>query len=331
MLSPNHTILRADTAVVTAEIVAASNECLQTPSNELSFDGVIFLDEIIRAVSADGFVSIAAITSRALTERARVIHNSSPVATAALGRVLAATSILGDSMKNEEASVTVRIDGGGPMGTIIAVSDAFGNVRCTAGNASVDLPLRPDNKLDVGGAVGSDGMLSVIRDEGSGEPFTGSVALVSGEIAEDFAAYFHASEQIPTVCAFGVLIDRDRTVKAAGGYIVKLLPGSSDDLIDTLEKNVAETGAVTGILNGGTPDDIVERVLNGLDPRVLERKGVEYKCYCSRERVLGALSGLTREDVADIVIKNEPIEVTCSFCDAVFAFSPDEICLPGRD
>ena len=283
------------------------------------------MDEIIRAISADGFASITVISSRGIAERARVIHAASPVATAALGRVMSAASMLGEAMKNKDASVTVRINGGGPIGSIIAVSDAFGNVRCTAGSPAVDLPLRSDGKLDVGGAVGNDGMLSVIRDEGFGEPFTGSVSLVSGEIAEDFAAYFQSSEQISTACALGVLVDRDRTVKAAGGYIVWLLPGAPDDLIDTLEKNVAATGAVTTVLDGGTPDDIVERVLAGLNPRILERKSVEYRCYCSHERVAKALSSLGREDIADIIVKNEPVEVTCSFCDCAYSFSPDEI------
>lgn len=283
------------------------------------------MDEIIRAITADGTASASIITSRELTERARVIHGCSPVATAALGRTMAAASMLGEAMKNEAASVTVRISGGGPIGSIIAVSDAFGNVRCTAGNPAAQLPLRSDGKLDVGGAVGSDGLLSVIRDEGFGEPFTGSVALVSGEIAEDFAAYFHTSEQISTACALGVLVDRDRTVKAAGGYILQLLPGAPDSLIDVLERNVAEAGAVTGILDGGTPDDIVERIFAGLNPRITERKVVEYRCYCNRERVASALSALGREEIADILVKNEPIEATCHFCNTVYAFSPDEI------
>ena len=283
------------------------------------------MDEIIRAISADGFASITVISSRAVAERAREIHNASPVVTAALGRVLAATSILGEAMKNEDASVTVRINGGGPIGSLIAVSDAYGNVRCTAGNPTVDLPLRADGKLDVGGVVGNDGMLSVIRDEGFGEPFTGSVELVSGEIAEDFAAYFQVSEQISTACALGVLVDRDRTVKAAGGYVVWLLPGAPDELIDMLEQNVAAAGAVTSMLDGGTPDDIINRVLSGLEPRILERKTVEYRCYCSRERVSKALTSLNREDVADIIVKNEPVEVTCSFCDNTYSFSPEEI------
>ncbi|MDR0839490.1 MAG: Hsp33 family molecular chaperone HslO [Oscillospiraceae bacterium] len=283
------------------------------------------MDEIVRAISADGFVSVAAVSSRDLTERARVIHGASPVGTAALGRVMAATGILGGMVKIDGASVTVRINGGGPIGSIIAVSDDGGNVRCCAGNPAVELPLRADGKLDVGGAVGKDGMLSVIRDDGENEPYTGGVALVSGEIAEDFTAYFSASEQVPTACAFGVLVDRDRTVRAAGGYVVTLLPGAPDELIDVVERNVADTGAVTAILDGGGAEELIARVMAGLSPRVLERAPVEYRCYCSRERVEGALAGIGREEVEDIVRKGEPVEVTCRFCDAVYTFTPEEI------
>jgi molecular chaperone Hsp33 len=283
------------------------------------------MDNIIRAISADGFVSIAAISSRGLTERAREIHRASPVAAAALGRVMAATSILGSAIKKDGASVTVRIHGGGPLGSIIAVSDCDGNVRCCAGNAEVELPLRADGKLDVGGAVGTNGMLTVIRDDGENEPYTGGVALVSGEIAEDFTSYFHTSEQVPTAVALGVLIDRDRTVKAAGGYVVSRLPGAPENLIDTVERNVAETGAVTNILDGGGVEDLVNSVMRGLEPRILSTESVEYRCYCSRERVAGALAGIGHEEVDDILKKGETVEVTCRFCDEIYNFLPEEI------
>ena len=283
------------------------------------------MDKIIRAISDDGFVSIAAITSRALTERARQIHNASPVATAAIGRTLAATSILGSMIKKDGASVTVRINGGGPIGSIIAVSDPEGNVRCCAGNPELELPLRADGKLDVGRAVGIDGMLTVIRDDGEHEPYTGSIELVSGEIAEDFTSYFHTSEQVPTAVALGVLVDRDRTVLAAGGYVVSLLPGAPDSLIDIIEGNISETGAVTTVLNVGTAEELIERVMRGLEPRVLSVEEVEYRCYCSRERVSRALAGIGEEEVADIIAKNETTEVTCRFCDEVYKFTPDEI------
>ncbi|MDR0905655.1 MAG: Hsp33 family molecular chaperone HslO [Oscillospiraceae bacterium] len=283
------------------------------------------MDNIIRAISADGFVSIAAVSSRGLTERAREIHNASPVAAAAIGRVMAATSILGSAIKKDGASVTVRIHGGGPLGSIIAVSDCDGNVRCCAGNPEVELPLRTDGKLDVGRAVGTNGMLTVIRDDGENEPYTGGVALVSGEIAEDFTSYFHTSEQVPTAVALGVLVDRDRTVRAAGGYVVSLLPGAPENLIDAVEQNVAETGAVTNILDGGGAEDLINSVMRGLEPRILSTESVEYRCYCSRERVAGALAGIGREEVDDILKKGETVEVTCRFCDEIYNFSPEEI------
>ena len=283
------------------------------------------MDYIVRAISADGFVSVSAIYSRELTERARVIHNASPVATAAMGRVMSATSLLGNTLKKDGASVTVRINGGGPIGSIIAVSDPDGNVRVCAGNPIVDLPLRADGKLNVGGAVGREGMLSIIRDFGEGEPYTGGVELVSGEIAEDFTAYFTTSEQVPTAVALGVLVDRDYTVKTAGGYIVSLLPGAPEGHIDILEKNISDTGAVTNILDGGSAEDLITRVLNGLDPQILVREDVEYRCYCSRERVAGALAGIGPDEVDDILKKAETLEVTCRFCDEIYKFSPEEI------
>ena len=283
------------------------------------------MDEIVRAVSVDGFVSISAISSRGLTERARVIHNSSPVVTAALGRTLAAASLIGSTLKKEKASLTVRINGGGPAGSIIVVSDNMGNVRGYVQNPTANLPKNAAGKLDVGGVVGSNGMLSVIKDFGAGEPYTGLVELVSGEIAEDFAAYFAASEQIRAACALGVLVDRDRSVLAAGGYIVQLLPGAPNGIIDAVENNVAETGAVTNVLTSGDANALVQSVMSGFSPEIIERQTVEYKCSCSRERFLSAVSGLDKSEIEDIKTIGEPIEVTCQFCDAIYVFAPDEL------
>lgn len=284
------------------------------------------MDEIIHAISEDGFVSLTVINSKKMAEQARQYHDSSPVATAALGRVLSAVSMMGSGLKIEGSSITVRIDGGGPMGTIIAVSDNMGNTRCCAANTQIDMPLREtDGKLDVGAAVGSEGMLTVIRDMGSGEPYTGSVALVSGEIAEDFSAYFHASEQVATACALGVLVDRDWSVKASGGYIVSLLPGASEEHIDIIEANILKTGPVTSILENGTAQDIINGVLEGLNPRILSRSPVEYRCYCSRDRVVTALSSLGHDDIDDILSKGETVEITCQFCDCEYNFTPEEI------
>lgn len=283
------------------------------------------MDEIIKAISGDGFVSISAISSKALTERARRIHNSSPVVTAALGRTMAAASILGSALKKEGTSLTVRINGGGPSGSIIVVSDSEGNVRGYVQNPSADLPNKALGKLDVGGVVGKNGMLSVIKDFGEGEPYIGSTELVSGEIAEDFAAYFAISEQIPTVCAFGVLVGRDRAVLAAGGYIIQLLPGAPDGIIDAVEKNVASTGAVTKALAEGMAETLVSSVMSGFSPKILERMNVEYKCSCSRERILSAIAGLDRTEIDDMEREGKPIEVTCQFCDLVYTFEPFEL------
>lgn len=282
-------------------------------------------DEIIKAISGDGFVSISVISSKILTEQARVYHGTTPVVTAALGRTLAAASILGSTLKKSGASLTVRISGGGPAGSIIVVSDDRGNVRGYVQNPLVDVPKKANGKLDVGAAVGSEGMLSIIKDFGEKEPYTGATELVSGEVAEDFAAYFAASEQVPTACAFGVLVDRDRSVLAAGGYIVQLLPGAADDVIDKVEANVANTGAVTDVLNSGGIDALLESVMLGFSPKILERHNVEYNCTCSRERFLAAVLSLDKAEIDDMVMKAEPIEVCCQFCDAKYVFDPSEL------
>ena len=289
------------------------------------------MDEIVKAISEDGFVIISAISSRELTERARVIHNPSPVVTAALGRTLAAASILGSGLKKEGASLTVRINGGGPAGSIIVVSDDTGNVRGCVQNPSADLPLNPAGKLDVGGVVGKRGMLSVIKDFGEGDPYTGAVELVSGEIAEDFAAFFVASEQIPTVCALGVLIDRDRSVRAAGGYLVQLLPGAPEEAIEAVERNVAVTGAVTNVLGESGVEALFESVMAGFSPRIIERRVVSYRCSCNRERVLSAVSGLDRSEIEDMRRAGEKVEVTCRFCDRVYTFDPSIFVDNGYD
>ena len=281
------------------------------------------MDEIIRALSGDGFASISAISSRELTERARSIHNASPVVTAALGRTLAAASIIGSSLKKKGASLTVRINGGGPSGSIIVVSDDGGNVRGYVRNPTADMPKNAAGKLDVGGVVGKNGMLSVIKDFGEGEPYTGSTRLVSGEIAEDFAAYFLASEQIPTACALGVLVGVDRSVLAAGGYIIQLLPGAPNGTIEAVERNVAATGAVTDVLINSGVDALVQSVMSGFSLKILDRSRVEYRCSCNRERVLAAVSGLDRGEIEDIRKDGKPIEVTCQFCDVKYTFDPD--------
>lgn len=283
------------------------------------------MDEIVRGIACGGNVKIAAVSTREMTERARQIHRTLPVATAALGRTMAAASMLGNALKGEQDSLTVRINGGGPIGSIIVVSDSAGNVRGYVQNPHVDLPLRSDGKLDVGGAVGTNGMLTVIRDLGLKEPYVGSTQLISGEIAEDFAAYFVESDQQPSACALGVLVDQDQSVLAAGGYILQLMPGAPADIPEILEKQIAACGAVTAMLRTGDAAQMLLKVLDGLEPRILERSPVEYRCYCSREKVTAAIAGIGAEELADMERENKDVEVTCQFCDRVYSFTPAEI------
>lgn len=283
------------------------------------------MDEIIRAVSADGFVKMQVITARSTVQRAQDIHHLTPTTSAALGRTLCAASMLGELMKEDNASLTIRVQGGGPIGSVIAVSDHEGNVRGVVGDASVDLPLRPDGKLDVGGAVGRDGMFTVSRDIGLKEPYIGSTALVSGEIAEDLAAYLVESEQIAAASGLGVLVDTDRSIKAAGGFIVQLLPGAPESLIEKLEDNIFLMDQLTTILAEDGPEAVIQQVMKDLEPEIVERHPVEYRCYCSRERVRGALGTVGADALKEMIADGKSIEVSCQFCDAVYSFAAPEL------
>mgnify|MGYP003083923740 FL=1 len=255
-------------------------------------------DYIVRAISTDGLVQAAAICSRELTERARQIHHASPVATAALGRALAGASMMGNALKGQGASLTLQIKGGGPLGTVLAVSDAEGNVRGYVANPQVDLPLRDDGKLDVGGAVGGEGTITVIKDLHMKEPYVGTVDLMGGEIAEDIAGYFVESEQIPTACALGVLVDRDHSVKAAGGYLIQLMPGAGEDTIAKVEGGIMAAGPVSAILDRDPdPEHLLRTVMSDFELKILETCPVSYKCYCSRQRVERALLSLGADEL----------------------------------
>ena len=283
------------------------------------------MDKIIHATAGNGSIRMAVITAKDTIERARVIHGCSPVMTAALGRTLCAASLLGNAMKEENGTLTVRIRGGGPAGSIVAVSDSSGNVRGYAENPSVDLPLRPDGKLDVGGAVGRDGMFSVSRDIGLREPYIGSVELVSGEIAEDFTRYLLESEQTASASALGVLVDTDRSVRAAGGFLVQLMPGADDALISALEENIFLMDTLTTILDEDGTDEIFAQVLKGLEYHLVGEDPVSYKCYCSEERVLDALCCIDPAELDDLLHSGETIEVGCQFCDRIYSFEPETV------
>lgn len=283
-------------------------------------------DQLIRAISKDGFVKATAVSTRGLTERARQIHKTLPVATAALGRTLAAASMMGNALKEDGASVTLQIKGGGPLGTLLAVSDNQGNVRGTVEHPEVDLPLRSDGKLDVGTAVGFDGTLTVIRDLNMKEPYVGSVGLLGGEIAEDLAAYFVESEQIPTACGLGVLVDRDQSVLAAGGYLIQLLPGAGEDVIARVEGGVMAAGSVTGLLQENSdPEVMLRKVLSDFEIDVLERSPIEYRCYCSRERMERALISMGPGELQALIDDQGEAELTCRFCDNVQHFTRQQL------
>ena len=283
-------------------------------------------DRIVRAISSDGFVQAAAVCSREMTERARQIHKTLPVGTAALGRTLAAASMMGNALKGQGASVTLQIKGDGPLGTVLAVADPQGNVRGYVTNPGADLPLRSDGKLDVGGAVGHEGTLTVIKDLQMKEPYVGTIDLMGGEIAEDVAAYFVESEQIPTACGLGVLVDRDQSVRAAGGYLIQLLPGADEDTIVKVEGGILAAGSVSAILDKDPdPEHLLRAVMSDFDIRILESSPVEYRCYCSRERVERALISLGAEELEGILREQRSCQLTCQFCDAVYEFSTGEL------
>ena len=283
-------------------------------------------DYLVRGMSMDGFVKVVAIRSTELVRRGAQIQKTTPNATAAFGRALTAASMMGNMHKVENGSMTLQIRGGGPIGTITVVSDPEGNVRGCVTEPNVPLVEKYPGKLDVGATVGKGGTITVIRDLQMKEPYVGSAQLVSGEIADDVTAYFAQSEQIPTACALGVLVDRDQSVKVAGGYIVQLLPGAPDDIIDRLEAGVKKAGAVTPMLEQGmTPEDMLGQVCGDLGVVFLETTEISYKCYCSRERVEAALISLGRKELQEIADEGKSFPVECQFCDTVYTFTPEDI------
>ena len=286
------------------------------------------MDQIVRVIAKDAPVKAMAISARDMVERARAIHDCWPVASAALGRLLMAASMMGAAMKEENGSVTLRVRGDGPLGSLTAVSDSRGNVRGYVRNPAVDVPRKAKGKLDVGAAVGAGGDLTVIRDLGLKEPYVGSVQLVGGEIAEDVAAYFVESEQVPTACALGVLIAPDQTVQAAGGYLIQLLPGADEDVVSAVEGGVARLGAVSARLDSGMdPLGLLREVLGEFELEVLETVPVEYRCYCTRERVSRALISLGKKELDSLIEEQKGAELTCQFCDKVYRFSAEELIL----
>ena len=284
------------------------------------------MGKIIRCLTTDGAVMAMALDATDIVARAEEIHHPSAVVTAGLGRLLTAASMMGVMLKGRDDSVTLKINGGGPAGQILAVSDSFGNVRGYAANPIVEIPLKANGKLDVSGAVGTDGMLYVLRDTGGKEPYVGCTPIVSGEIAEDITSYYAQSEQTPTVCALGVLVNPDLTVQAAGGILLQLLPFCPDSIIDQVEKNVQKLPPVTVMLqNKATPEDMVRMILDGMEFDILDSYEPAYRCTCSREKVENAFYAMKAEELTSLPDENGIVEATCSFCDNIYRFTTDDL------
>ncbi len=284
------------------------------------------MGRLMRAITTDGAVLATVLNSTDMCARAEQVHESSAVVTAAMGRLMTAASMMGAALKGDDDTITLRINGGGPAGTVIAVSDAYGNAKVSVTNPIVELPLNSKGKLDVGGAVGRDGYLSVIRDHGDGEPQTGYSEIVSGEIGEDLTYFFANSEQIPTVCSLGVLVAPDLSVAAAGGYLLQLLPGADDETIEKLEAAMPKVPAVSSMVNDGLSGrEILDKALEGFEYEVIEERDVEYRCDCSRERVEKVLISLGAEELEKLAAEQEKTTVECHFCEKKYDFSSEQV------
>ena len=282
-------------------------------------------DYVIRATAAEGQIRAFAATTRDLAEQARISHNTSPVATAALGRLLTAGVMMGCDMKGEDDLLTLKIQGDGPIGGLTVTADSRGNVKGYAFNPMVMLPPNEKGKLDVGGAVGA-GVLSVIRDMGLKDPYVGQIELQTGEIAEDLTYYFAVSEQVPSVVGLGVLMNRDNTVRQAGGFIVQLMPFAEEEMISKLEENIKNLSSVTTMLDAGkTPEGMLEVLLSGMDLEITDTLPVEFACNCSKDRVRKALISIGREELQSMIDDGETIEVNCHFCNKNYNFTVDEL------
>ena len=282
-------------------------------------------DHMIRATAADGQIRAFAATTKEMVETAKNAHNTSPIATAALGRLMTAAAMMGSDLKGEGELLTLRIEGDGPIGGLLVTADGKGDVKGYAFNSDVMLPPNAQGKLDVGGSLGL-GVLSVIKDIGLKEPYVGQTQLITGEIAEDLTYYFATSEQVPSSVALGVLMNKDNTVRQAGGFIIQLLPGASDEIIDRLEAKLSGISSITSLLDAGkTPEEILTDILGEFGLEILKKMPVQFHCDCERSRVEKAIISIGRKEIQDMIDEGKEIEVNCQFCNKHYKFSVDEL------
>ena len=284
------------------------------------------MGKLVRSISGNGGVIVVVLDSTDIVAKAHECHDTSATASAALGRMLTAAGLMGAMLKGEDDSLTVRINGGGPIGDVVAVSDSKGNVKGYCANPHADLPHKEENgKLDVSGVVGKDGFLFVITDMGLKEPYIGQVPITSGEIAEDITYYYAVSQQTPTVCALGVLVDTDLSIKRAGGFLLQLMPGATDAEIDLIEKNIADMGSVTKMLENMSVEEIAFKALDGFDSEILDESQVAFNCSCSRERTERNLISLGKKELDEMADEGKDIEVLCNFCNTKYVFTPQQL------
>lgn len=284
------------------------------------------MGKLIRCITSNGAIMVSAIDSTDIVAKAEQVHKTSAVITAALGRLLTAGAMMGNMLKGENSSISIKIDGGGPAGAVTVSADSVGNVRGYAQNPIVEIPLKSNGKLDVSGAIGTDGNLFVVKNLGMKEPYNGFVPITTGEIAEDITSYYATSEQIPTACALGVLVNPDLTVRRAGGYIIQLLPFTEDEIITRLEENLKNARPVTELLDEGKDiEEIVRNVLEGFETEVIYEEFPEYKCKCSRKKIQGILETLGEKDLSEMAEDQKGTEVKCHFCGKNYVFSCEEI------
>ena len=282
-------------------------------------------DYMIRATAADGQIRAFAATTKEMVETAKNAHNTSPIATAALGRLMTAAAMMGSDLKGEGELLTLRIEGDGPIGGLLVTADGKGDVKGYAFNPDVMLPPNAQGKLDVGGSLRL-GVLSVIKDIGLKEPYVGQTQLITGEIAEDLTYYFATSEQVPSSVALGVLMNKDNTVRQAGGFIIQLLPGASDEIIDRLEAKLSGISSITSLLDAGkTPEEILTDILGEFGLEILKKMPVQFHCDCERSRVEKAIISIGRKEIQDMIDEGKEIEVNCQFCNKHYKFSVDEL------